>query len=239
MQEKIYDMLIKESEVTWQDIIYDLVKTEQMDPWNVDITKITQKYIKTVKAMKDMNFSISGKMVLASAILLKIKSKRLVEEDINNFDSFLFHSEEEFEELDDFMPFQHDHKVEIPRLGIKTPQARKRRVSVKDLIGALEKALRVDSRRKLRLQKFLAFNKPEIPVKKVDINELIDKIYAQLQKEFEGKEEVAFSEITPKDSSKQDTVLTLLPLLHLHNSLKVNLHQEDHFGDISIKRFKE
>ena len=33
----VYDMLLKESEVTWQDILHQLVKEEQMDPWDVDL----------------------------------------------------------------------------------------------------------------------------------------------------------------------------------------------------------
>ena len=134
MEDKIYNMLLKESEVTWKDIILNLIKTEQMNPWDVDITKLTQKYITTVKKMTEMNFFTSGKVLLASAVLLKIKSNKFLEEDINNFDNFLFHTEEEIEELDDFMDY-HEHKVEIPKLGIKTPQARKRKVSVNDLIN--------------------------------------------------------------------------------------------------------
>ena len=47
MQEQIYDMLLKESEVTWQDIIYDLIKKEQMDPWDVDISKIKLNFKKS------------------------------------------------------------------------------------------------------------------------------------------------------------------------------------------------
>ena len=78
MQEQIYDMLLKESEVTWKDIIYNLVKTEQMNPWDVDLSKLTAKYIQTVKDMKEMNYQLSGKVLLASAVLLKIKSQRLV-----------------------------------------------------------------------------------------------------------------------------------------------------------------
>jgi len=140
MQEQIYDMLLKENEVTWKDIIYDLVKSEQMNPWDVDLSKLTAKYIQTVKDMKEMNYHVSGKVLLASAMLLKIKSQRLVSEDINNFDSFLFHTEDEFEELGDFLPF-HEHKVEIPKLGIRTPQARKRKVSVSDLIDKLQQKL--------------------------------------------------------------------------------------------------
>lgn len=236
MEDQVYDLLLKENEVTWQDIIHNLIKTEQMDPWDVDITKLTHKYIETVKLMKEMNYFISGKVLLASALLLKIKSQRLIDEDISNFDSFLFHSESaEFEELGEFVPY-HQHKVDIPQLGVRTPQARKRRVSITDLISALEKALHVDNRRKLRLQKFFNFNKPEIPERKVDITLLIDQIYHRLEEMFSKKNNlVRFSEL--KTSGKQETILTLLPLLHLHNSKHINLEQECAFDDIHIHKF--
>jgi len=235
MQEQIYDLLLKENEVTWQDIIYDLVKSEQMNPWDVDITKLTHKYIETVKKMKEMDYFISGKVLLASAILLKIKSNRLVQEDINTFDSFLFHSEQqEFEELGDFLP-QSERKVDIPLLGVKTPQARKRKVSIADLIGALEKALRVDTRRKLRLQKFLSFHKPEIPEKKVDIGLLIDAVYKKLEALFAQRTVIPFSELD-SGKGKEETILTLLPLLYLHSYKKVSLEQEHAFEEIHIHK---
>ncbi|HIH59388.1 MAG: segregation and condensation protein A [archaeon GW2011_AR17] len=232
-EEMVYDMLLKESEVTWQDILHQLVKEEQMDPWDVDLTKLTQKYIVAVKKMKEMDYFISGKVLLASAILLKMKSNRLVQEDITNFDAFLFHQEnQEFEELGEYLPYQ-EHKVEIPRLGVRTPQARKRKVSLSDLIGALEKALRVDTRRKLRLQKFLAWKAPEIPERKVDIILLIDEIYKKLALLFQQKKIIPFSELDP-GKGKEETILTLLPLLYLHSGKKVNLEQEEAFAEIHI-----
>jgi len=118
--EQIYEILNNKDDITWQTLLIELVKSEQMDPWDVDISKLTQRYIETVKNMKEMNYFISGKVLLASALLLKIKSNRLVEEDLSNFDSFLFHQDNEFEELGDFLP-RSDVKVEIPTLGIRTP----------------------------------------------------------------------------------------------------------------------
>ena len=235
MQEQIYDMLLKENEVTWKDIIYNLVKTEQMNPWDVDLSILTARYIQTVKDMKEMNYQVSGKVLLASAMLLKIKSQRLVKEDICNFDSYLFHTEEEFEELGDFLPF-HEHKVEIPKLGIRTPQARKRKVSVADLIGALEKALKVDTRRKLRLSRFLSINKPIIPEKTVDIHDLIDKLQNKLMGLFTKNTKTTFSEILPSEK-KEDKIYTFMPLLYLHNQKLINLEQEEHLGEIHIHHY--
>mgnify|MGYP000237621912 CR=1 FL=1 len=52
MQEKIFDMLLSEDEITWQTIIYDLVKSEQMNPWDVDVSVLTKKYIIILKKLK-------------------------------------------------------------------------------------------------------------------------------------------------------------------------------------------
>ena len=47
--EKILNIILKENEITWQTIIYDLINSEQMDPWNVDISLLTQKYIEMIR----------------------------------------------------------------------------------------------------------------------------------------------------------------------------------------------
>ncbi len=234
MEDKVYELLMKENEVTWQDIIYNLIKTEEMDPWDVNISKLTQKYIKTVSEMQEQNFFVSGKMILASSVLLKLKSNKFIDHDISNFDSYLFHSEEELEELDDFLTPMNQRIKEIPPLAVKTPQARKRRVSVTDLISALEKALRVDSRRKLRLQRFFS-KAPEIPERKFDLTLMIQSVFEQITNLFKTKEKVYFSNLVKSDT-KEDKVLTLLPLLHLDTQAKISLEQDQPFEDIRIQR---
>ena len=124
MQDKIYDIITKESEITWQTIIYDLVRKEEMDPWDIDITKLTQKYLQEIKKLQEHDFFISGKVILASSILLRLKSHKLITEHIANFDSLLYPSDESL--LDEMQ--NHDYReIEIPKLLIKTPQSRRRK----------------------------------------------------------------------------------------------------------------
>ncbi len=99
MQERIYHILTQKDEVTWQTVIHELVKTEQMDPWDIDISKLAKRYMETLKVLQEHSFSISGKMILASAILLKLKAAKLVDEHIAGFDSLLFSKDEDL--LDD------------------------------------------------------------------------------------------------------------------------------------------
>ena len=233
MQDQILEMLLKKDEITWQTILYDLVKTEQMNPWDIDISLLSQKYLETVQKMQEMNFFISGKVILASSILLKIKSTKFLTENIANFDNLLFDNEaEDLEEFEDKKTIVLDSQ---PRLTIKTPQSRKRKVSIQDLITALEKALEVDKRRKVRVIE-RERNKiyMELPEKKVDISSLIKTVYGKIKDFFKTKEELTFTELT-NSNKKEDIIYTLVPLLHLANQEKVDINQEKHFGEIGIK----
>ncbi|MBS3095270.1 segregation/condensation protein A [Candidatus Woesearchaeota archaeon] len=231
MQNQLYDMLLKEDEITWQTIIYDLIRTEQMNPWDIDISYLTNKYLDAVKTMKDMNMFISGKVILAAALLLRIKSTKLVAEDIAFFDEFLFHSDAD--ELMDEIISEESHRVkDIPRLAIKTPQARKKKITVHDLMEALQMALEVNQRKVMRRVDERRVN-VAIPRVKVDITKLIRNLYDKIMDMFKKEDVVTFSKLVPSDK-KEDKILTFIPMLHLDNQGKINIQQEQAFGEIRI-----
>ena len=75
IQEQVYELIMKEDDISWQGMLYDLVRQEEMDPWNIDIAKLCDKFVKNVLKLKETNLMVSGKIVYACALLLKIKSK--------------------------------------------------------------------------------------------------------------------------------------------------------------------
>ena len=52
-----------------------------------------------IKTLKEHDFRLSGKVLLAAAILLKIKSNRWVKEDIANLDAMFASAEQDEEDL--------------------------------------------------------------------------------------------------------------------------------------------
>jgi len=234
MQDRIFEMLMKEDEITWQTILYDLVKTEEMDPWDIDISLLARKYIDTIKKLQEMNFAISGKIILASAILLKIKSQRLVEEDIARFEAIINPPEEEFipEGLDQesIESLEDNRIVVIPKM----PQPRRRKVSLQDLFSALQKALQVDQRRLLRREHALDIPPVVPPEKKININNLIDQIYGRILNIFKTEKKLTFEKLV-QSGRREDKIAAFVPLLHLDHQRKIDLLQEQHFGDIEIK----
>jgi len=234
MQDMIYDMLMKKDEITWQSLIYELVRTGQMDPWDIDIVLLSRRYLEVLKKMKETNFFISGKIILAAAILLKIKSDKLLTDHIAGLDAQLF-STGEIEDLSDLNEEAERIKLlENPRLTIKTPLARRKKVSLQDLMSALQKALHVDRRRTLKkLREIEATANLKIPEKKVDITDLIKEVYNKIKIFFTKQEELTFTQLVNSDR-KEDKILTFIPLLHLDNQQKIILNQDKHFGEIKI-----
>ncbi len=242
MEEKIYSLLTGKDEVSWQSTLMDLVKSEGMDPWDIDISQLAQKFVDRVREMKQMDLRVSGKMVLATAILLKIKSKRLVGADLDALDKLFAQSEEQededllFEEEGTFIPgiTDYDPKKLIPR----TPQPRKRKISIYDLVGALQKAMDVKKRKVMREIPHMAFTVPE---KKRDIGQVIKDIYGRIKLFFTSYSgaKLTFKKLVPENPSKEDKVFTFIPLLHLTNHRKIDLHQEQHFGDIEVRMLQK
>jgi segregation and condensation protein A len=240
MQQKIFEIILEENEISWQKILYDLVKVEDMNPWDIDISTITQKYIETLKSLKKHDFRVSGKVILAAAILLKIKSNRFMDEDMLELDKIIYESENEPEDEMFFDEYQDDFhtpgnvsELEKQSLIPRTPQPRIRKVSIYDLMQALDQALEVRRRRIIKsLPEENTTLMPE--VKKVDLTSKIKKTFFSIRQYYsQNTNPLVFSKLLLSEE-KDDKIHTFIPLLHLSNLRKINLEQFEHLGDINI-----
>jgi segregation and condensation protein A len=234
MEDKIYDLLVKKDEVTWQTIIYDLIKSEELNPWDIDVGSLANKYLTAIKQLKEHNFFISGKVILASSILLRIKSDKLLNEQIADFDSILYPPEEDLLSDDSEDDYKYLYQKEAPPLLLKTPQTRKRQVTLNELMKALEKALEVDERRRIRrIYEEPLIQEAVLPKQVYNISDLIRSIYEKIVYLFAEKKVLNFTDLLESDT-KDDKVMTFIPLLHLYGQQKIELHQEKPFGEIKI-----
>jgi len=236
--DKIFNLLFVEDELSWKDMIYALIEQEHMNPWDIDVSLLSQKFLEMLKKLKELDFRISGKMVLASAVLLKMKSDILIDEDIAHFDNMMNGIEENMP-LDEQGLQAYDANGR-PQLFPRTPQPRQRKVSIFDLVQALEKALEVENRRKKfkpNMKKLVL----KLPEKHFDLGKSMINMYGKVETHYKNKKNkdriLTFDELVV-GGSKQDKVLTFIPLLHLDNLRKVDLEQEKHFEEIFVKMAK-
>ncbi len=252
MHTGLYNAIFQEEDVKWQSMIYEMIRTGKVDPWDVDLSVFANEYMKMLKNMKDHNFRISGKVVLAAAILLKIKTNRL------GLTDFLGMIEEptdedlgiELEEIGENEVFVDEEEAKLARLAkhIKhnTPQrfglepriptVRERKVSVLELVKALKKAMKVEARRERRQAKIERIEHKEYKIKKVNIYGKIQTVVKRLRQYLlkSKKNTVDFRQLIPS-TNKKDIVWTFIPILHLAQHGKVELHQEKPFSPILIE----
>jgi segregation and condensation protein A len=237
---QVYD-IITSKKPDWQGIIYEMVHTEQLDPWDLDLIVLTKKYFEKIELMEETDFYVSSKVLLAAALLLRIKSEFLLNKHLKEIDEILFGRKQE--------PAKPVERIEIdeselPILVPKTPMSRLRKVTLPELMIALNKAINTESRRikrevaVKRAEKLTSAGIPEI--KKIDLKDRVkqfhDKILSLIRGPEKPKIKLTYTELT--NNEKEEKLATFLPLLYLSNNRKLWLEQDDHLEDIWIYLFE-
>lgn len=230
-QEQIHDLLFNRK-IDWQEIIYDLINTEQLDPWDININILTEKYLEKIEKYEEADFFISSKVLFAAALLLRIKSEILLNKYIKSIDEILFGKKEQIKQQIEKIELEE----EIPELIPRSPMPRFKKVTLKELIESLNKAIITENRRiKKTIINRNALRETGIvlPKRKFNIKNKIKEIYNNLfSKLNDEKNKISFTELIGK--TKEEKILSFLPLLELENQKKIWLEQENHFDEIHV-----
>jgi segregation and condensation protein A len=204
---------------TWREMLLDLVVSEKLDPWNIDLVDIASKYLERVRKLQKLDLRVPANLILAASILLRFKS-----------DALHFEEEEQVVEQQTFID-EAQAPVEIPMLSLRTRIPRKRKVTLNELMGALEE---VFEEQKNRQEKPVIKEKMVINVPQYDITQRMKDIYGRVKKGADASGLVTFSSLL-KEKNREEIIYTLLPILHLAQDGKLSVFQEKFFGEIFIQ----
>ncbi|RMD45418.1 MAG: chromosome segregation protein ScpA [Aquificota bacterium] len=191
------------------DIVLKLIINGEIDPWNVDIVDLADKYLNEIKSMYIPDLRLASKALAAAALLLKMKAEAL---DIGS---------------------QEEEKEKISRkriFGIK------RFYTVDEIAHVLKKYIapviefkpkRKYTRRKPYKRKPKQIN---IPLFHATLEETIDF----LEKEFETLK--GYTTLSQLNISNKPQAF--VALLFLHYDKKITIYQEEEFGDIFIEKYE-
>ncbi len=230
-QEQIHGLLFGE-QLSWQAIIYDLINSEQLDPWDIDLVLLTRKFLDRIRVLEEANFFISSKVLFAASLLLRIKSEILLSQYIPSLDSILFGEKKDKKHVQERLELDE----EVPALVPRTPLPRSRRVTLPELMAALGKAISTENRRVekiVRLKQYELETAVALPRQSLSIRDRMKRVYERLQSLFSRAERrMAFSEIV--GGTNEERVATFIPLLHLDSQHKIFLEQEEHLDEIWV-----
>ncbi|MEK6827297.1 MAG: segregation/condensation protein A, partial [Nanoarchaeota archaeon] len=230
-QDQIHDLLFNR-ELGWQEIIYDLINTEQLNPWDIDIIILTNKYLDKIRAMEETDFFVSSKVLLAASLLLRIKSEILLNQYVKSIDEILFGKKEQIR-----IPLERiELDEDIPDLISRSPLPRLKKVTLKELIESLNKAIITENRRikkEIISKNTLRESSFSLPRRKFSIKDKITEIYRNLNDLFKLREEkkVPYSEFIKERDEK---IISFLPLLYLEDQKKIWLDQKFPFDEVHI-----
>lgn len=231
-QEQVHSLIFNR-DAGWQGIIYDLINTEQLDPWNVNITTLADRYLAKIHELEENDFFVSSKVLMAAALLLRIKTELLLNDYIKSIDEILFGKKESKKRQIEKIELE----GEIPELVPKSPMPRFKKVTLNELVESLNKAIITENRRikkEVLRKNALMESSISLPKRKHSIQNKIKEIYGRLKNLF-GKDKrgnVRFSEISPDE--REEKIAHFSSLLHLENQKKIWLEQEVPFGEIKI-----
>jgi segregation and condensation protein A len=235
-QEQIYD-LITGKEVSWHSIIYDLINTEQLDPWDINLVVLANKYLEKIKELEEANFFVSGKVLLAASFLLRLKAEVLLEKELKSLDEILFGVKEEKDKELERLEIDPN---ELPVLYPKTPLPRQKKVSLSELMTALNKAISTENR---RIKREVIRNQIEkqtdfvLPKTRINVRDRIRTVFEKLVSMIkEHKQKIEYKDLV--GNTREDKIACFLPVLHLENQKKVFLEQSNHFEDIFVWLFE-
>lgn len=233
------------------EILVDLAKNGKIDPWNIDIVDVYDKYmLKLIELKANNNLKFAGRALLFASILVKMKSNIL--EGINALD---FEVQE-----DDFLedPFEGDVDVEqmqLPSSNVisfdevlqrrtSTRLNRSRNVTLKDLIRHLEfyeelekkKALQNTlERQKRRVRNYAKLSASDIKELAHDeyIEQVVEKMSQNLTKILEREEKIELRELTLLGFDKTSAYVAILFLVSRE---KYKIVQDEFYGKLYVTK---
>lgn len=206
-------------EATWKDILVELVHKNQLNPWDIDIIDIVGKYVEVVKGLKVMDLRVPANIILAASILLRLKSDMLEFNDVAP---------------DELAPDGVTGRpyLSVDPLSIRLRLPPRRRVTLPELISALEEAMKLKEFKAARL----ASAATEFPLilNRVDVEADIEALFILLTQHVDSSRMLTFSSLFEL-SHKADALLDVfIPLLFLANKNRIALIQEEFFGEIVV-----
>lgn len=224
------------------DLLLHLVRSTEMDIYEIDTSVIIEKYLNYIEKMQDLNIDIASEFLVMATTLVHLKSKMLIgstEENKDEENEFEINSEEElknrileyekykkmtdiFKELEekrgDFFTKEPISLKEYTDKALENDGS----VTIEDLIKAL-----------LAYQERISIQKPistKITKKELSVEDRIVSIKNKLKQ----KKKMNFFDLF-EEVNKEYLIVTFLAILQMNKNDEINLYQEKNFDAIIVE----
>lgn len=205
-------------EATWKDVLIELVKKSELDPWDIDIVKLVEKYLDAIKQIEVLDLRVPANIILAASILVRLKSDllRLEEEEA---------IEAEAEEM--VRPM-----VTVDALTTRLRLSPRRRITLHELLEALDEVMKLKEEREVEhARQHIVM---PLVLSHTNIEKEVAALYSSIKKLADAQKMLTFSALISHIKYSDLLLDAFIPLLFLANDRKVVLIQAQFFGEIII-----
>jgi segregation and condensation protein A len=226
----------------------------EIDPKNIDIIDVTDRFLRAIAAAPKENLRQSGKILFHASVLLRMKAEALLSyeaesagDDFLDFDAdgspIIYDSNRE--PVARQITIQDLERALVRRSHVN--QIRTRRVTLEQLIEALREAERMET-----AVKVVRRVEPKIDMEGYHEMRDVDDIFAlahdeDIDKVIERVEQILIQALDPNDlmtlvkliqclGDRGDWVDAFLAVLFLSNAGKITLEQEEFYGPLYLTR---
>ncbi|WP_419153663.1 segregation and condensation protein A [Weissella viridescens] len=232
------------------DLLLHLIRVNEMDIFDIQITEITQQYLDFIHQAEDRNLDVAGDFLVMAANLMAIKSNDLIPVMVDEQDDSLAEYVDEpdpkaelMQQLLDYQQYQNaatqlrvleeDRQQQFSRAPETTDPLADADAFIPTPVGvqvdALQQAFnKLLARRQIQVDRAktrsLAPARPSIEVK-------IEAIKAR----FAHQSVLRFDDLFEGQTSKSDVIVTFLGVLELVRHQQLYVTQQDNFDQIILK----
>ncbi len=217
------------------DLLLYLIRRQNLDILEIDVSAITHQYVAYVEMMEAMQFELAAEYLVMAAMLAEIKSRMLLprsseegEEDEEDPRALLIRRLQEYErfkqaaeEIDELPRMHRDTHVaraQGPDKNLTRPDPD---VDIKELLVALAEVLR-------RADMFVSHH---VEKERLSTRERM----AQVLDKLSGKQFVPFVSLFTVKEGRLGVVVTFLAVMELIKESLVEIVQTEDFGPIHVK----
>lgn len=231
-------------------ILVDMAKQGKIDPWNIDILDVTEKYLQRMIEMKSLNLRVASRTLLFASILCRLQSNVLAGLTLEDFqdepednlqyddDGFIVdYGDEEFVPTSNVVSFE-----DALQRRTSVRLNRNRVVTLKDLIKQLEFYEKLEKRASMKsaherakrhVRNYSRLTPDEIVAMAHEeyIEESVLKLKDNLEQIFSRVDKIELNELTILG---MDKISAYLALLFLSRDTDYELEQEEFYSDLYV-----
>ncbi|BCS90607.1 MAG: segregation and condensation protein A [Candidatus Micrarchaeota archaeon] len=207
----------------WKEVLLDTIKRNGIDPLNIDIQRLTEEYIRIIEIAKEIDLRIPANIILAAAILLKIKSESFIER---------FSYREDYQESNNnSYDIVSSSQIEFDQILIVPKGTRKRALTLEELLQQIDESIKlnIESSKNYEAIENIA---SDIVIEPYDIDARMTALLDIISKTIDSYKMTTFSSLIRYFDNVIEELF--IPMIFLANESKISLKQDEDFGEIFI-----